>query len=70
LRFYIEQLAMNGADAPVFDSAWLSYRQHAMWMFLTALCPTAMHPEEVCVLNAERACSAIEDLDTIRSLLG
>jgi hypothetical protein len=69
LRYYLDSLAANGADAPSWDDAWLAYRQHAMWMFLTAMCPTAMHPEEVCVFNTERACAAIVDLDTIESLL-
>src|SRR5690606_22411800 len=70
LRFYLDQLAQRGVDAPAFDSAWLAYRQNAMWMFLPALCPTAMHPEEVCIHNAERACAAIEELETVASLLG
>jgi thiamine kinase-like enzyme len=69
LRFYLDQLASHGVDVPTFDSAWLAYRQNAMWMFLTALCPTAMHPEDVCILNTERACAAIGDLETVASLL-
>jgi len=68
LRYYLDRLAANGVQAPQFEAAWLAYRQHAMWMFLTAMCPTAMHPEEVCVFNTERACAAIMDLETIKSL--
>jgi len=68
LSFYLDRLAANGVRAPGFDEAWLSYRQHAMWMFLTAMCPTAMHPEDVCVFNTERACTAIVDLETVKSL--
>lgn len=70
LRFYLDELARRGAEAPSFDEAWLAYRQHAMWMFLTALCPTAMHPENICIHNTERACSAIVDLESVRALLG
>jgi hypothetical protein len=68
LRHYLDSLASHGVSAPSFDEAWLSYRQHAMWMFLTAMCPTAMHPEEICILNTERACAAIVDLETVSSL--
>jgi hypothetical protein len=40
-----------------------------MRMFMTAMCPTAMHPEEVCIFNTQRACAAIVDLETGDSLL-
>jgi len=68
LGFYLECLAASGAQPPTFDEAWVAYRQHAIWMFMTTLCPVELHPEELCMLNAERACAAIVDLETVQSL--
>ncbi|WP_176593652.1 phosphotransferase [Sphingobium sp. EM0848] len=70
LAFYLDALEAAGGERIAFDSAWLAYRQHAMWMFMTTLCPVEFHPEEICVHNAERACTAITDLDSVAALLG
>jgi hypothetical protein len=68
LKHYLGCLSRHGAAAPPFDLAWSSHRQHAIWTFLTTLCPVEMHPEEICVLNAERSCAALADLQTLESL--
>jgi hypothetical protein len=69
IAFYLDALADAGGERIDFDRAWLAYRQHAMWMFMTTLCPVEFHPEEICVLNAERACAAITDLESVTALL-
>lgn len=68
LAFYLDRLAATGGERIAFDDAWLAYRQHAMWMFMTTLCPVEFHPEEICILNTERAVAAISDLDSIGAL--
>jgi len=68
LRGYLDALARHGAAPPAFDDAWNAYRAHAAWSFMWVLCPVVMHSEEVCTLNAERACAAIEDLNTLEIL--
>ena len=68
LQHYLDRLAASGVAAPTFDEAWLSYRQHAAWCFLTTLCPVERQPEAVCMTWAERACAAILDLETIEAL--
>jgi len=67
---YLSRLRSRGVDAPSFESAWRDYVRHAMWLFMTALCPTEMQPEDLCILNAERACAAITDLGTVEAILG
>jgi hypothetical protein len=62
LKHYLGALSASGAQAPGFDDAWADYRRFCLWPFMWVMCPTALHPEEVCSLNAERACTAIEDL--------
>jgi hypothetical protein len=39
IAFYLDALAAAGGERIAFDDAWLAYRQHAMWMFMTTLCP-------------------------------
>ena len=68
LAYYLDRLSAITGEVIPFDEAWLAYRQHAMWMFMTTLCPVELHPEELCMINAERACAAIVDLDTVASL--
>jgi hypothetical protein len=38
------------------------------WNFMFALCPAEFQPEDLCTHSAERACAAIEDLDTLALL--
>jgi hypothetical protein len=68
LAFYLEALRSHDVSAPNFDEAWLAYRQHAMWIFMFACCPTEMHPEAICSRNTERVCNAIADLETLQAL--
>ena len=67
---YLARLRTPGVAAPTFDAAWRDYVRHAMWSFMTALCPVEMQPEDLCILNAERACAAITDLRTVEAILG
>ena len=67
LKHYLEHMEANGADIG-FDEAWKLYRQHAMWTFMTVLCPVQRQPEPVCLAHAERSCAALVDLDTLNSL--
>lgn len=68
LAGYLQDLAEAGASPPTFDEAFDAYAAHTMWSFMWVLCPVAMHSEDVCTLNAERACAAIEDHDTLGRL--
>jgi hypothetical protein len=68
LKHYLDQLGVRGVTPPPFEEAWLAYRQHAVWAFLTALCPVEKQPEEFAVLNAERSSAAIVDLASLASL--
>jgi len=68
LRHYLGELAAHGADAPGFDEAWNDYSRYALWAFMWVMCPVEAHPEEICCLNTERACAAIEELGTLQKL--
>jgi aminoglycoside/choline kinase family phosphotransferase len=68
IAHYLAALGASGVAAPSFEDAWLTYRRHAAWSFLTVMCPVEMHPEEVCTIWAERACAAIVDLETLKAL--
>jgi len=69
LAFYLDRFAASGGEAPALEVAWNAHRQHSMWMFMTTLCPVEFHPEEICMLNTERAVAAITDLESVSSLL-
>jgi hypothetical protein len=47
------------------EAMWRDYRAHALWSFMWVMCPLSAHPEDVCMLNAERACAAIVDLGSL-----
>jgi hypothetical protein len=68
MEHYLDRLRFYGVTPPSFDDAWLSYRQHIAWCFLTILCPVEKQAEEICMLNAERACAAMMDHDTFGAL--
>jgi len=68
LSHYLLELAANGATPPRQDEAWREYRSYAIWPFMWVMCPDDVHPEAICTLNAERACTAIEDLESIECL--
>ena len=65
LAHYLARLRSLGVDAPNIADARREYARHAIWIFLFALCPPELQPEELCTLSAERACAAIVDLDTL-----
>jgi hypothetical protein len=68
IREYLARLRAEHGLPPVFRDAWTAYRQHAMWSFLTVLCPVNRQSEEICQAHAERACAALVDLETLQSL--
>lgn len=68
LSTYLDAVRSYRDHAPSFDEAWQAYRRHAMWTFLTVLCPVERQPEEVCLAHAERVCAALVDLETLESL--
>jgi len=70
LAGYLARLRSRGVDAPAFEAAWRDYVRHTMWSFMTALCPVEMQPEDLCILNAERACAAITDHGAVEAVLG
>ncbi|WP_067668389.1 phosphotransferase [Nocardia miyunensis] len=67
LRYYLGRLAAHAGRAPGYDEALLAYRRHAIWCFMTVLCPVERQPEEVCSANAERTCAALSDLRTLEA---
>jgi len=70
LSSYLEKLAAHGVAVPAFDDAWRDYLRHAIWVFLFALCPAELQPEELCTQMAERGSAAIIDLGTMEALIG
>jgi hypothetical protein len=68
LEHYLARLEEYAGAAPSFEEAWLAYRRHVMWTFLTVLCPVERQVEEICSAHAERVCAALIDLDTLESL--
>ncbi|MET0984033.1 MAG: oxidoreductase family protein [Steroidobacteraceae bacterium] len=65
LENYRSRLLLYGATPPSLEKMFDEYRRHAVWSFMWVMCPVSAHPEEICTLNAERACMAIEDLGSI-----
>lgn len=65
LGHYLRELRTRGADAPAFDAAWLDYRRYAGWAFMWVMCPVDAHAEAICTAHTERACAAIDDLETL-----
>lgn len=70
LEFYLKRLAAHGVAVPDFDEARRQYVRHAVWVFLFALCPAELQPEDLCTQMAERSSAAIVDLGTLPALLG
>lgn len=68
LAHYRKELAANGVAVPSEDELFLTYRRYAMWPFMWVMLPDGVHPEPICMLNAERACTAIADLNTLEAL--
>jgi hypothetical protein len=68
LAHYLRELAAGGVPAPSLAEAWQDYARYALWCFMWVMCPVEAHPEDVCSANAERACTAMEDLGTLEAL--
>lgn len=66
LQHYLVRLAALGVDAPAMDKAWHDYARHSVYQFNFVLCPPELQPEKLCTQSAERACTAICDLDGLR----
>ncbi|MFE7802479.1 aminoglycoside phosphotransferase family protein [Nocardia sp. NPDC057440] len=70
LTVYLERLAACGAAAPDYDTAWLAYRQQALYpyfIWLATIGHSAIQPkyqpDEVCLGIIERTATAVLDLD-------
>lgn len=76
LRFYLDRLHAAGGPSVSFEEAWRHYRQQLMssltWWTIT-LTPTAdlpdMQPRDVTLEFIRRIATAMDDLDTLGSLL-
>ncbi|WP_406230429.1 phosphotransferase [Nocardia sp. NBC_01009] len=70
LTVYLERLTACGAPAPDYDTAWLAYRQQALYpyfIWLSTIGHSAIQPkyqpDEVCLGIIERTATAVLDLD-------
>lgn len=69
LSHYLDCLSARVEEAPDFDEAWLSYRQHTMYgLFAWVTCPLDMQPMEVVKPCADRFAVAAIDLETVKAL--
>ncbi|WP_406266134.1 aminoglycoside phosphotransferase family protein [Nocardia sp. NBC_00881] len=75
LAVYLERLAACGAPAPDFDTAWLAYRQQALYpyfIWLATIGHSAIQPkyqpDEICLGIIERTASAVLDLDAAKAI--
>lgn len=68
LADYLTALAREGAPAPDWSSAWLSYRRHAMYGLVWNVVPPTMQPRAVCEMEARRFNAAARRLDTHEAL--
>lgn len=63
VQHYVKSIGQYGVEL-TFDEAWITHRRNAIYSCSWAMCLPEWQPEEVCYLNAERACTAALDLDT------
>ncbi|MGV9970173.1 phosphotransferase [Nocardia beijingensis] len=75
LAVYLDRLAACGAPAPDFDTAWLAYRQQALYpyfIWLATIGHSAIQPkyqpDEICLGIIERTANAVLDLDAVKAL--
>ena len=75
LKRYLERLKEGGASAPSFDEAWTLYRQQTLytfvgWLYTIGFGPLQpdMQPSEYCLPVIERSGTAVEDLESLKSL--
>jgi len=62
---YVEALERYGVVALSAESAWAEYVRHTAYTFHWVLCQPEWQPEDVCLLNSERACAAIVDHSSV-----
>jgi hypothetical protein len=70
IEHYVATLRENGVESLGLDEAWREYARHTAYTFHWALCQPEWQPEAVCVVNAERACAAIADHDSLSAWQG
>ncbi|MBK8972343.1 MAG: DUF1679 domain-containing protein [Hahellaceae bacterium] len=63
VNHYVKSIARYGIELP-FEDAWFSYRQNTIYAAV-GRCLPEWQPEEVCYANAERACAAAKDHDSL-----
>ncbi|MFQ6393699.1 phosphotransferase [Nocardia sp. KC 131] len=75
LTVYLEQLVACGAPAPDFDTAWLAYRQQALYPYFIWLATMGhsiiqpkFQPDEICLGIIERTAAAVLDLDAAKAV--
>jgi aminoglycoside phosphotransferase (APT) family kinase protein len=75
IEFYLAELGRKVDRPPVFDDAWLAYRQqifHAViyWLFTIGegRFQPAMQPRDLCEINVERMTRALVDLECFQAL--
>jgi hypothetical protein len=75
LAVYLDRLAECGAPAPDFDTAWLAYRQQALYpyfIWLATIGHSAIQPkyqpDEISLGIIERTANAVLDLDAVKAL--
>ncbi|NQE71227.1 hypothetical protein [Nocardia gamkensis] len=75
LAVYLDHVAACGAPAPDFDTAWLAYRQQALYpyfIWLATIGHSAIQPryqpDEICLGIIERTANAVLDLDAVKAL--
>jgi hypothetical protein len=68
LKHYLDAMSAFTDDAPQFDAAWLSYRQHHLHGLMFALCPPQMQSADVCAQMGQRYAAAALDHQTLDAL--
>lgn len=69
LKHYLDALQRLGVEsAPMFDEAWLAYRQQVMHGYMWVATPPSMQPDDIVGANVERFSAALEDLETLSAL--
>lgn len=69
LRGYLDRLRAAGVAAPVFEEAWLRYRQNVLYgVLMWLITPDGVHTDAAQRCFLQRCLTAAEDLDTMRAL--
>jgi Phosphotransferase enzyme family len=64
---YVTALKAQGVTGLSSAAAWSEYTRHTAYTFHWVLCQPEWQPEDVCLLNAERACAAIQDHSSLNA---